>query len=734
MIKRLGIFTLLAGMTISLWAQYTADLCTGGTASASSTFESNYASNAFDNSEATRWASEGTVPQWLRYNFGTGKTIKQYRFLTTWEITGMCLLQSWTLEGSNDGSSWSTIHTVSGASLAINTWYTYNTSHFTNNTSYQYYRIYVTAAVDGYVDIVEMEMMAAAATTPTITTSAASSVGNTSATMGGNISSDGGATVTGRGVVYSSTDATPTIGEDGVTQDTNGDGTSSFSESIGSLSSNVTYYFQAYAINSAGTAYGGVQNFTTTYPEINLTQGSTSISDGGSYDFGTKNAGGNTDIIFTIENTGTGTLTLSGSPIISIAGTNADQFSVQSQPGSATISASGNTTFSIRFSPTTGGAKVATIAIASDDANESEYNLTLNGTGSASVTFTDGSAYSPSAVCGNSNQVFGRFLLSGDVSGANLTAISVRLDGARTGVSNIKLWSSADESFDGGTGTDLQLGSTLSSDPGDGSTASFSSFASSISSSGIYYFVTGDLAVEATGVIQGVIIENASLTLTYGSLSGLISNAVLSSGDVSLPVELDLFEASYRDQKVLLKWCTASETENLGFILEKRQTEMQDWTEMVSFVKDKSLRGQGNSSIAWNYSYIDAEVTPGEKYYYRLSDVSYNGEITVLQDLIVCCIALSSGKNGITALSPNPFNAEITLRYSIEEPLHVRLLIIDLTGRIVRTLTEQSQSPGEYTLRWDGTSDNGQTQASGVYFLILDTSTEQFVRKLILVR
>lgn len=724
---------LLAGMTISLWAQYTADLCTGGTVSASSVWESNLASNAFDNSEATRWSSEGTVPQWLMYNFGTGKTIKQYRFLTTWEITGMCLLQSWTLEGSNDGSSWSAIHTVSGASLAINTWYTYNTSHFTNNTSYQYYRIYVTAAVDSYVDIVEMEMMAAAATTPTITTSAVSSVGNTSATMGGNISSDGGATVTGRGVVYSSSDATPTIGESGVTQDTNGDGTGSFSESIGSLSPNVTYYFQAYAINSAGTAYGGVQNFTTTYPEINLKQGSTNIADGGSSDYGTKNAGSDTDIIFTIENTGTGTLTLSGSPIISITGTNSDQFSVQAQPDSS-VSASSNTTYTIRFSPTTGGAQTAEIAISNDDSDESTYNLTLNGTGSASVTFTDGSTYSPSSVPGNSNQVIGRFQLDGDVSGANLTTAAIKLVGARTGVSNLKLWSSADETFDGGAGSDLQLGSTVMSDPGDGNSASFSSFSSAVSGSGTYYFITGDLAAEASGVIQGVIIENASLMLTYGHLSGSISNAVLSNNDISLPVELDRFEAIYADRKVLLKWCTASETENVGFIIEKRRTETQNWAEIASFVKDKSLKGQGSSSTARNYFYIDANVMPGEKYYYRLSDVSYNGEVTILQDLGIGCVAISCEKNGITTLSPNPFNAEITLRYSLEEQQHIRLLIIDLTGCTVRSLANQLQSPGEYTLRWNGTSDNGQTLASGVYFLILETSTDRFVRKLMLIR
>jgi Concanavalin A-like lectin/glucanases superfamily/Bacterial Ig-like domain/GEVED domain/Cadherin-like domain/Bacterial Ig domain len=98
---------------------------------------------------------------------------------------------------------------------------------------------------------------------PTISTVAASSIGATLATMGGNASADGGAAITEKGVVYSFSDTTPEIGDLGVTKNTNGTGTGSFSESIGSLTSETKYYFQAYATNSAGTTYGGVQIFTT---------------------------------------------------------------------------------------------------------------------------------------------------------------------------------------------------------------------------------------------------------------------------------------------------------------------------------------------------------------------------------------------------------------------------------------------------------------------------------------
>ena len=115
---------------------------------------------------------------------------------------------------------------------------------------------------------------------PTVTTAAASSVGTGSATLGGNVTSAGGLTVLDRGVVYSTTDDTdPEVWESGITKDGNGSGTGAFSESIGSLSMSTTYYYRAYATNSAGTGYGDVENFTTDGVSITFTNGANAALD-----------------------------------------------------------------------------------------------------------------------------------------------------------------------------------------------------------------------------------------------------------------------------------------------------------------------------------------------------------------------------------------------------------------------------------------------------------------------
>jgi uncharacterized protein (TIGR02145 family) len=99
----------------------------------------------------------------------------------------------------------------------------------------------------------------ASATIPTVSTGAITEITSTTAISGGNVTDDGGADVTARGVCWS-TSQIPTIA-DNVTTD--GTGTGEFTSYINWLTPETTYYVRAYATNSVGTAYGGELSFTT---------------------------------------------------------------------------------------------------------------------------------------------------------------------------------------------------------------------------------------------------------------------------------------------------------------------------------------------------------------------------------------------------------------------------------------------------------------------------------------
>jgi uncharacterized protein (TIGR02145 family) len=94
---------------------------------------------------------------------------------------------------------------------------------------------------------------------PSITTSSISNITANSAITGGNITNDGGSTVTAKGVCWS-TSQNPTITGN---HTTDGNGPGSFTSSLTGLSFNTIYYVKAYATNNSGTAYGNEISFTT---------------------------------------------------------------------------------------------------------------------------------------------------------------------------------------------------------------------------------------------------------------------------------------------------------------------------------------------------------------------------------------------------------------------------------------------------------------------------------------
>jgi hypothetical protein len=136
--------------------QMTSNTTPSGAAAASTVAGANAAWLAFDRNTGTAWNAASGQVGWLSYQFPTGRIIKRYGFFSF--SNNINNPRTWTFEGSNNGSTWTTLDTQTNFVTGVSTFFSFDIS--ANTTSYTYYRINVTAVqnVGSTLAIPELEM------------------------------------------------------------------------------------------------------------------------------------------------------------------------------------------------------------------------------------------------------------------------------------------------------------------------------------------------------------------------------------------------------------------------------------------------------------------------------------------------------------------------------------------------------------------------------------------------
>ena len=136
----------------------------GVTVDASYTDSSYVAANAVDSDPITsRWTTfpPGNLPCWWRAQLASPATVTQY-VLGGYSGDGASgYPTAWTFQGSNDGSTWTTLDTQSTTLSAGE-----NTFNISNTTAYAYYRIDITAGTDNYAQLTDVKMYTSGTTAP----------------------------------------------------------------------------------------------------------------------------------------------------------------------------------------------------------------------------------------------------------------------------------------------------------------------------------------------------------------------------------------------------------------------------------------------------------------------------------------------------------------------------------------------------------------------------------------
>ncbi len=190
-----------------------------------------------------------------------------------------------------------------------------------------------------------------------------------------------------------------------------------------------------------------------------------------------------------------------------------------------------------------------------------------------------------------------------------------------------------------------------------------------------------------------------------------------------IPVSLSEFTADKINNKVILKWSTASEANNKGFEIQRlfHSNSSNEW-KSIGFIE-----GFGTTEKIHFYSFEDDNVNQGS-YSYRLKQVDFNGSTEyskVIQVSISGPLEFSLNQN-----YPNPFNPSTIIKFSIpKESMFTTLKVFNSLGEEVRTLIKKELPAGNHEIHF-----NADKLSSGVYFYVLTADKFIASRKMIIMR
>jgi len=186
-----------------------------------------------------------------------------------------------------------------------------------------------------------------------------------------------------------------------------------------------------------------------------------------------------------------------------------------------------------------------------------------------------------------------------------------------------------------------------------------------------------------------------------------------------IPVELTSFTASGYEDYAEISWITATETNNAGFSLERKSTNI-NWIE-VAFIN-----GNGTTTETKAYNYLDEKLNVG-KHSYRIKQIDYDGTFTYSK---IVEIEISAPDNyALFQNYPNPFNPSTKIEFNIPADAQVQLNVYNTLGEKVAEIFNGTLTGGYHEIIFDATS-----LTSGIYFYRLESNEFVSTRKMMLIK
>jgi hypothetical protein len=541
-------------------------------------------------------------------------------------------------------------------------------------------------------------------TTPTVTTATIASITSTTASSGGNVTDDGGDSVTVRGVCWS-TSADPTTAD---SKTTDGSDTGTFTSSLTSLTPGTLYHVRAYATNSVGTSYGDDSTFTTstTTPTVTTTavtsitsttaSGGGAIPDSGGATITAKGVCWSTSADPTIANDttndGTGAASFTSSLTSLTPGT---LYHVRAYAtNSVGTSYGGDSTFTTQqtftisgyvwTSDSTGIDSVTMSGLPDDPLTDTSgyYTATVD-SGWSGVVTPEKNCYtfapestSYSGVTANQETNYTGTFLTYTIYGHVWTSDS-------TGIDSVTM-----NGLPGDPLTDTSGYYTVTVDCGWSGVVTPTKYGYTFApESTSYIAVTGDQETDYTGTFRMLIISGHVLSDGEG-VEGVVMNG--------LPGEPQTDANGYYVGLVDTGWC--------GVVIPS--------SEECLFLPE-------------NIVYIGVNCDQTDQNYEEecfSEDVDQDKNNMVPQDYM------------LVQNHPNPFNPETEIVFGLPQAGFVTLKVYNILGQEVTTLVERNMAAGRYQVTWSGTDKSGRGVSSGVYFYRMQSGDFSQTKEMLLLK
>jgi hypothetical protein len=222
--------------------------------------------------------------------------------------------------------------------------------------------------------------------------------------------------------------------------------------------------------------------------------------------------------------------------------------------------------------------------------------------------------------------------------------------------------------------------------------------------------------------------DTSENTITVTGVSDFSDFIISGTGDAPLPVQLRYFSAKFERGVVKISIETGAEAEDFAGFRLYRKSGGEKFKLIASFEFDSTLRARNSGAFGSKYEYLDYDITPGRRYYYKLEAVMLDGRVEEFEEIAEVMVDFPI-RYVLYQNYPNPFNLSTVIEFELPRAGFVVIELYDKLGRRISEIYSGELDAGYHRVKF-----NAGGLSSGIYFYRINVNNFTDVKKMVLLK